>query len=178
MTIRLKILRAGTDGDVFMHKPRITQCCFVGGTTQTSCGRVLLSAALIIGSIAGCAPSWQSDERIRLWHTVERAAVYNDSLSLQGMITPVVSFTDYGFRVNDVRDDTGKQLEFKSYQVFWMKELRFEAEFEAPTAAATSVNVDVEFLSRSGKQRLQSVLPLSRDAQSDYRTQLRRWRDP
>lgn len=138
----------------------------------------LLPAALVIGLLAGCGPSWHSDARIKLSHTVQRAATYGDRLSLQGTITPLVSVTDYGFRVNEVRDDTGKTLDFKSFQLFWMKELRFEAEFEAPAASATSIDVDVEFLSRSGKDRVQSVLPISRDVKRDYRTQLGRWRDP
>ena len=133
---------------------------------------VVAMASLLIG----CGPAWHRDSTVRLTHSIPRAVVYGDSLSLQGVIWPVVSVTDYGVRINEVRDDTGKQLALRSYQLFWMKELRFEAEFDAPTAAATSVNVDMEFLSRSGRQRVKAVLPLSRDTERDYRSQRNRWR--
>jgi len=137
----------------------------------------LIAAALSLVAVVGCGPSWHRGDNVKLTNAVQRAAVYGDDLSLQGIITPVVSVTDYGFRVNDVRDDMGNQLGFRSFQLFWMKELRFEAAFNAPTAAANSVTIDVEFLSRSGKQRVQTILPISRDVEPDYTTQLRRWRN-
>ncbi len=137
----------------------------------------LLAVAFALVTLTGCAPSWHRSENVKLSHSVRRAAVYGDTLSLQGIVDPVVSVTDYGFRVNDVRDDAGNQLDFRSYQLFWMKELRFEAAFDAPATAAKSVAIDVEFLSRSGKQRVQMVLPVSRDVKPDYTTQLSRWRN-
>jgi hypothetical protein len=135
----------------------------------------LFLVALVASLVAGCAPRWHGSRKIKLRHFVERAVVYEDSLSVQGKVAPLVSVTDYGFRVNEVNDDTGKRLDFRSYNLFWMKELRFEAEFDAPSDSASNVSVDVEFLSRSGRQRIHKVLPIERDAKRDYRTQLRWW---
>lgn len=135
-----------------------------------------VSAVAVAVLVAGCGPAWH-DGKVRMTHSVERAATYGDSLSLQGEYAPIVAVSDYGFRVNGVRDDTGRVLRFKSYQIFWMKELRFEAEFEAPAATATSVHVDLEFNSRSGIERFQLQLPIEREPKVDYRTQLSRWDD-
>lgn len=133
--------------------------------------------AMLLGAlVAGCAPQWHNGN-IRMMHRFDRAAVYGDSLCLQGSIAPIQTVTDYGFRVNDVRANSGTSLRFRSYQIFWMKELRFEAAFEAPEPTATAVHVDVEFLSRSGTQRVQTVLPVERDARDDYRSQLQRWEE-
>ena len=133
-------------------------------------------SAVTVCAIVGCAPAWHAGDRtLALSHSLQRAVVYEDRLSVQGVIQPLVSVTDYGFRVNEVHDGTGKNLSLKSFQIFWMKELRFEAEFEAPSVSADTVLVDVEFLSRSGRQRLRSTLPIERNATFDYRTQLPRW---
>jgi len=77
-----------------------------------------------------------------------------------------------------VRDDTARKLDFKSFQLFWMKDLCFEVEFEAPADTASSVEVDMDFLSRSGKERVKATIPITRNAVGDYRSQLDRWRDP
>jgi hypothetical protein len=106
---------------------------------------------------------------------LQRAVVSNDALLLQGRISQTVSFTDYGVRVNEVVDDTGKPLAFRSYQVFWMKELRFEAVFDAPNDNAKTVGFDLDFLSRSGVQTVRADLPITRNVERDYRTQIDRW---
>jgi len=139
---------------------------------------LLRSLVAVAGLLAGCAPSWHSGGNAgTLTHSVQRAAVYDDSLSIQGRINPVVSLTDYGLKVNRVQDDTNKDLSFRSLQIFWAKELRFEAEFDPPSIAAKQVSVDIEFLSRSGRQRVRSSLAIQRNTRADYRTQLGRWRE-
>lgn len=132
---------------------------------------ILLTVALLIG----CGPAWHRSDQIAMSHRITRAAVYENSLSLQGTISPVRSFTDHGFRVNSVCDDAGKQLTFRSYQLFWQKELRFEAEFSVPEAGSSEIAVDVEFLSRAGTERLKCLVPIERNVARDYTTQLDRW---
>jgi len=119
---------------------------------------------------------WHGDDvSFRIHHTIDRAAVYADNLSLQGRLNAVRAFTDYGVKVNSAVDDTGKQLDFRSYQLFWMKAMLFELEFEAPSPTAQTVSVDVEFRTRSGKQRVRTTLALDRTGHTGYRTQLGRW---
>jgi hypothetical protein len=127
--------------------------------------------------LAGCAPSWHAGSNVTLSHSLQRAVVYDDSLSLQGRVNPLVSFTDYGLKVHRLQDDTGRSLNFRSFQVFWAKELRFEAEFDSPSPAAKQLSVDIEFVSRSGRQRLQSLLDIERNVPTDYRTHLGSWRE-
>lgn len=129
---------------------------------------------LAMSLLVGCAPGWH-DGSVELRHVICQAAVYGESLSLQGGMAPLVSVTDYGFRVNDVHDDTGKQLALKSFQIFWMKGLFYEAEFDAPAPTAKTVNVDVVFRSRSGNQRIEKTLPIERGLNPNWHTQLRRW---
>ncbi|MBK9126278.1 MAG: hypothetical protein IPM13_00540 [Phycisphaerales bacterium] len=103
--------------------------------------------------------------------------MYDDTLSIQGRVNPVVSLTDYGLKVHRLQDDTGTALNFRSFQLFWAKELRFEAEFDPPSLAAKQVSIDIEFVSRSGRQRLRSLLNIERDVPTDYGTQLDGWRE-
>lgn len=135
----------------------------------------LLAVLLLIIPVFGCSPQWHANETIALHHSIDRAAVYGRSVSVQGRITPVVAVTDYGFKSNEARDDLGNSLKFRSFQLFWMKELRFEVELELPDSSAKEVSLDFEFRSRAGVQRLRSTLPLERNVSPDYRTQLRRW---
>lgn len=139
--------------------------------------RLLYLLGAVSCMVAGCAPSWHAGSNVTLSHSLQRAVVYDDSLSLQGRVNPVVSFTDYGLKVHRLQDDTGRSLNFRSFQVFWAKELRFEAEFDPPSSAAKQVSVDIEFVSRSGRQRLQSLLDVERNVPTDYRTQLGSWRE-
>jgi len=128
--------------------------------------------------VSGCAPGAQRTAGVALSYSIRRAAVDGDSLSVQGTISPQASFTDFGVRVREVRDDTARKLDFKCFQLFWMKDLCFEVEFEAPADTASSVEVDMDFLSRSGKERVKATIPITRNAVGDYRSQLDRWRDP
>ncbi len=125
----------------------------------------------------GCAPAWHSgDEGVPVRHSVQRAVVYGDSLSIQGIINRTVAFTDYGVKVNHVSDDTGVALPFRSFQLFWVKELRFEVECAAPPPSARSVNVDLTFLTRSGSESVRKQLTILRQIEPDYTTGLEAWR--
>lgn len=131
----------------------------------------------ILASCTGCGPAWHSgNEGFTVRHTVQRAVVYGDSLSIQGIINRTLAFTDYGVKVNEVSDDTGVALPFRSFQVFWVKELRFEVECTAPSPSARSVNVNLTFLSRSGSQTVRKKLGILREIQRDYTTGLEAWR--
>ncbi len=137
-------------------------------------GRV--AGLCLLVPLLGCAPAWHTgEERFKVWHTIRRAVVYNDSLSIQGVINPILAFTDYGVKVNEVTDDTGTRLPFRSYQTFWAKELCFELECAAPGPAARTVDIDVAFLTRSGKQVVRKELPVVRGVEPSYATQLRAW---
>lgn len=134
----------------------------------------LLVPALL--ATPACAPRWHSGgERFEIRHSLDRAAVYEDSLCLQGRLTPVRAFTDYGVRIGRVVDDTGETLAVKSFQLFWMKEMRFELEVEAPAAGARTVTANLEFLTRSAVEHVNATLSIERTPETDYRTQLRRW---
>ena len=136
-------------------------------------------AMVAVALTAGCMPRWHNGDTL-MTHRLNHAVVCGDSLCLQGAIRPTQAVTDYGFRVNSVTDDAGTALRFKSYQMFWMKKLFFEAEFDAPDPGATAVTVDVEFISRpnSRRQRVQAVLPIERDDRHGFHNQSRRWERP
>lgn len=136
--------------------------------------RGLLGAGLLL-TLGGCAPGWHRDSHVLVQHSIQRAVANEQLLSVRGVITPLVAFTDYGVKLSRASDDTGRSLDFRSYQIFWAKELRFELECSAPALEARSVDLDLVFLTRSGPQEVHARLPIERDVESDYTTQSRRW---
>jgi hypothetical protein len=150
--------------------------CDSGSAGSTDMRNLVYLVTSILLTTFGCVPSWHSGrERLRVWHTIDRAVVYDDALSVQGWIGPIVAFTDYGLKVNHIDDDTGKPLAFRSFQTFWAKALRFELECAAPNPSAKSVLIDIDFVTRSGKQSLRQTVSIEREPRRDYRTQLDAW---
>ena len=131
--------------------------------------------------LSGCAilqPTWH--DRQPLKHVVEGTAVLDGRLSVHGEIKcgPPLAFSDYGIKVRRAVDDTGRHLELKSVQVFWMKVTCFEIELTEPDPSAKTVSLDLLFLTRTGLERITKTYPIQRDVQSAYWTQLGRWNRP
>jgi hypothetical protein len=141
--------------------------------------RILTAAAgfsLLLLSCAGCAPTWHSGDGLDIVrHQITGAQVIEDSLSVQGRISLLCAFTDYGVKVRKAQDNEGRTLEFRSFQIFWAKEYRWEAEFSLPGENATAVVIELEFATRNGKERVQETLPIDRTSRVDYRSMLSGW---
>lgn len=106
-----------------------------------------------------------------LFHYIEKVQVFDDCVSIQGGWNDIWAVYNYGVKVFDAHDDTGNQLEFRSMQFFWMKDMRFELELSPPSPDAKYVSLDIAFLSKGGVQRFQETLPLDRSANESYATQ-------
>jgi len=124
----------------------------------------------------GCGPSWHSGkEDFTLTHGIDKAEVHGDSLIVMGWISPLVAVTDYGLKVFEARDDTGRELPFKSFQMTYAKGMWFTIELDAPDPKAKSISLDIAFTSRSGPQRIRKDLPITRNTVRDWRARLHSW---
>lgn len=127
---------------------------------------------------SGClTPRWH-DGIQPLKHKIDQVAVCAetaDSLTVSGVMHPIVAFTDYGIKVYDATDDKGNRLDLRSFQIFWAKAICFQIEFSAPDPNAKTVDLDLAFRSRSGIERITSTLPIDRQEHSDYLNSLRGW---
>ncbi len=125
--------------------------------------------------MVGCfTPRWHEGGPSPNLHTLQRAAVIQDALSIQGRL-PLYGYSDYGVRLNRAVDDQGQELQLKSAAIFWVKEERFELELDPPHPQATQVTIDVSFKTRAGVQRIEKSLPIDRSGRDDYRSELSGW---
>lgn len=108
-------------------------------------------------------------------HAVHEALVLGDSLSVQGSIGTRYAFRTYGVRVNKARDDTGRDLAFRSYMMLNAKGQWFEIELSAPSMSARFVDLDLEFVTRSGEERIKQRLSLDRERKPNFITRIGRW---
>ena len=141
--------------------------------------RYAMTAVLLVAVLActvGCGPSWHSgNERFALRHKIDGAELHGDSLIVTGSITPLVAVTDYGVKVFKARDDTGRELPFKSFQMTYAKGMWFTIELGAPSPKAKSISLGVAFISRSGPQRILEIIPITRGAPRHWRSHLHSW---
>ncbi|MBI5866537.1 MAG: hypothetical protein HZB38_18875 [Planctomycetes bacterium] len=129
-------------------------------------------------SMAGCfAPQWHQGGPNPNLHTIQRAAVIQGALSIQGHL-PLYGYSNYGVRLNRAVDDRGQELQLKSAAIWWSKEERFELELDPPHSQATQVTIDVSFSTRAGVQRIEKTLPIDRSGTIVYGTELSRWNRP
>jgi acyl-CoA thioesterase I len=110
----------------------------------------------------------------RLNHEPRGAVVVDGGLHVRGWITPCAPPMDYGVKVFDALDDTGRHLAFRSYQRTLIKGMWFDLELSEPAPAAKTVTVDVAFIS-GGVQRVKWDLPIARDDAASWFT--RSWED-
>lgn len=128
--------------------------------------------------MVGCfSPQWHEGGPYPDLHTIQRAAVIQGALSIQGQL-PLYGYSDYGVRLNRAVDDQGQELGLKSASISWIKEERFELELDPPHPQATQVTIDVSFSTRAGLQRIEKSLPIDRTGRADYRTWLSGWNRP
>ncbi|MHC4984049.1 MAG: hypothetical protein ACYTF6_12890 [Planctomycetota bacterium] len=129
---------------------------------------LLLAAAMAF--CCGCGPSWHTGEEEKpLRHSVRQSALVDeDELVIAGGIEPVVAFTDYGFKINDIHDNTGKKLSARRFQMCYAKGLWFIIATDPPAPAAESVTIDISFTSRSGVQQIRQACRIRRPARPDW----------
>lgn len=140
---------------------------------QLSAARWGVSALVLLSLSAGCNPSFHNGRQMAD-HRINHARVIDDVLSIEGSL-PLYAYTDYGVKLLDCKDDTGKELRLRSAQIFWMKGEFFELELDPPDPDATQVSIDVLFTTRSGLQRIPQTLTLDRGVTTDFATQRDRW---
>ncbi|MCB9855782.1 MAG: hypothetical protein H6818_08845 [Phycisphaerales bacterium] len=121
-------------------------------TPQLSVARWCVSVFVLLSLSAGCSPSVHKGRQMAD-HRINHARVIDDVLSIQGSL-PLCAYTDYGVKLLDCKDDTGRDLRLRSAQIFWMKGEFFELELDPPGESATQVSMDLLFTTRSGLQRI------------------------
>lgn len=128
--------------------------------------RLALLAPFVLWILVGCAPRLDTDAKFYVYHHLERQAdIGRDSVLVHGEMSQAASFSTYGVRLNHASDDTGRQLFLRSYRFWAISETTqyYELELSAASVAAKTLQLDLDFVTRAGRQRIQRTLELRRD---------------
>jgi hypothetical protein len=134
-----------------------------GPDWETSMRAAILPAALTgLLVLGGCNPPASYE---LLHHEARDAVVCDHALVVTGSISPMVAPRNYGVKLMDAHDDTGRPLTLQSFSFRYAKGLWFVLELSEPAPGAKAVSLDVAF-SSGGVQRATWTLPIQRDRTS------------
>jgi len=134
-----------------------------------------LLIAVVVAFCSGCiGPTIQPDSDPAIVPRRLGAQVLGDVLSINGEMA-FYAYTDFGVKLIECADDTGRQLRLRSAQIFWMKVECFELELDAPAEIAQSVLVHLKFTSRAGVEEIRQTLPIDRSGHPSFHNASHRW---